>query len=124
MTRQQKRIRGSITTDVMLTVIEVNRPKLNPKQLASRKYPLEILCEFAGAVMDDQTGDMMENRQLVKNPRYRDTWSKAFGKEIGRLAQGQKGVVEGTNTIFFVPFDDVPKDRIKDITYARICANY
>jgi hypothetical protein len=85
---------------------------------------MEFLCEFAGAVMDDQTGDMLEYRHLVKNPRYRDTWSKAFGKEIGRLAQGQKGVVDGTDTLFFIPFSDVPSDRRKDITYARICANY
>ena len=85
---------------------------------------MELLCEFAGAVMDDDTGDMLEYRQLVKNPKYRDTWSKAFGKEIGRLAQGQKGVVEGTNTMFFIPFDQIPKDRVKDITYTRICANY
>jgi hypothetical protein len=51
MTRNQKRIRGSITTDVMLTVIQLTRPKLNTQKLASRKYPLEMLCEFANAVI-------------------------------------------------------------------------
>ena len=83
MTRQQKRLQGSITTDVMLTVIEIRGKKMNMQRLASRKFPMELLCEFAGAVMDDDTGDMLEYRQLVKNPKYRDTWSKAFGKEIG-----------------------------------------
>ena len=66
--------------------------------------------------MDDETGDMLEYRQLIKRAKYQDTWSKAFGKEIGRLAQGQKGVVEGTNLIFFIPYDDVPADRRKDVT--------
>jgi hypothetical protein len=124
MTRNQKRIRGIIAMDVMLTVVQLTSPVLNPKRLASRKYPLKMLCEFANAVMDDETGDMLEYRQLIKRPKFRDTWSKAFGKEIGRLAQGQKGIVEGTNAIFFKSMDEVPPERRKDITYARICANY
>jgi hypothetical protein len=93
MTRNQKCIRGTIATDVMLTVMQLTSPVLNPKRLASRKYPLEMLCEFANAVMDDETGDMLEYRQLIKRPKFRETWSKAFSKEIDRLAQGQKGVM-------------------------------
>lgn len=42
--------------------------------------------------MDEETGDMLEYRYLIKRPKYQDAWSKAFGKEISRLAQGQKGV--------------------------------
>jgi hypothetical protein len=45
-------------------------------------------------------------------------------KKIGRLVQGQKGVVEGTNALFFVPYKQVPPERQKDITYARICADH
>ena len=71
--------------------------------------------------MDVETGDMLEYRHLLKNPKYRETWSKAFGKEIGRLAQGQKGIVEGTDALFFIPKSEVPPERLKDITHARIC---
>jgi hypothetical protein len=124
VTRNQKRLRGSITTDVMLTVMEMAKPTMNLRQLAARRFPLEFLCEFANAVMCDETGDMLEYRQLVKKPKYRDMWTKAFGKEIGRLAQGQKGVVEGTDALNFIPYSNVPADRRKDVTYARICANY
>jgi hypothetical protein len=74
--------------------------------------------------MDEETGDMLEYRHLIKLPKYQDTWSKPLGKEIGRLAQGQKGVVEGTNSIFFIPYEEVLGDRRKDITYAQICADY
>ena len=74
--------------------------------------------------MDEETGDMLEYRHLVKIPKYREVWSKAFGKEIRRLAQGLSGTVEGTNTLFFVPFDKVPKHERKNITYARICMDY
>ena len=47
-----------------------------------------------------------------------------MGKEVGRLAQGLKGRVEGTNTIFFIDKSEIPNDRLRDCTYVRICANY
>jgi hypothetical protein len=53
--------------------------------------------------MDDETSDMLEYRQLIKRPKYCDTWSKAFGKEIGRLAQGLNGVVEGNKHLVLHP---------------------
>jgi hypothetical protein len=31
-----------------------------PQQAALRKYPLQFLCDFANAVLDDKTGDLME----------------------------------------------------------------
>jgi hypothetical protein len=104
--------------------MELTGASISPQQLAGIQFPMQFLCEVAGAVMDEETGDMLEYRHLINRPKYRDTWPKAFGKEIGRLAQGQKGVVEGTNSIFFIPYDEVPGDRKKDITYAQICANY
>ena len=123
-TRSQSRMEGNITTDAMLAVMEMTEAKINPRNLAAKQFPRQFLFELAGAVMDQETGDMMEYRHLLKNPKYREVWSKAFGKEIGRLAQGQKGVVEGTNALFFIKYEDIPLDRKKDITYARICANY
>jgi hypothetical protein len=84
---------------------------------------MKLLCEMAGAVMD-ANGELLEYRDLLKRPELRETWSNAMGKEIGRLAQGLKGKVEGTNTIFFIHKHQIPADRFKDCTYARICANY
>lgn len=104
--------------------MQLTSPVLNPKRLASRKYPFEMIYEFANAVMDKEMGDMLEYWQLIKRPKFRDVWSKAFGREIGRLAQGQKGIVEGTDAIFFKAMDEVPPERQKYITYAQICTNY
>lgn len=79
---------------------------------------------FAGAVLDAATGEMMEYRHLIKHPKHKGTWGDSFGDEVGRLAQGrQKSGLEGTNTLFFINFNQIPKDRIKDITYDRICCN-
>ena len=44
--------------------------------------------------------------------------------EPGCLAQGISDVRKGTNTIVFIIRGNIPFDRLKDVTYERICANY
>jgi hypothetical protein len=100
---------------------EYERPE--PSRLAQRRFPLKTLCDIAGAVLDGDTGELLEYRQLVKMPKYKQIWGKAFGNETGRLAQGMPGRVEGTNTFFFISYDEVPTDRRQDVTYCRICGN-
>ena len=46
-----------------------------------------------------------------------------MSNEIGRLVQGNK-TVKGTNTMFFLPYEDIPIKLKKDITYARIVVDY
>ena len=53
---------------------------------------------FEGAVIDDDTGQALEYQDLIKNEKYRDTWSTSLANELGRLAQGIRDV-KGTNTI-------------------------
>ena len=60
------------------------------------------------AVLDEDTGELMEYRHLIKNPKYRVIWGNAYGNELGRLAQGMKGQVNGTNTIFCIDKKDIP----------------
>lgn len=75
-------------------------------------------------VLNKETGELMEYRHLIANPKYQPIWKPAYGKEIGRLAQGILRVVEGTNTIVFIPRNEVLEDRWRDIIYGRICTNY
>ena len=91
-----------------------------PRQLASRKFPIKLLCEIAGAVLDGETGEMMDYCHLRISSLYRDVWGKSFGNEFGRLAQGMPGRVDGTNTLFFIDEEKIPRDRIKDVTYRRV----
>ena len=66
----------------------------------------------------------MEYRQVIKFPKYWKLYAKSYTKELGRLAQGIPGVVDGTNTIFFIAKADVPAERWKDATYVRVVVNY
>jgi hypothetical protein len=86
-------------------------------QASCRKYPLQFLCDFAYAVLDNDTGDLLEYRHLIKHPKLKDIWSQSFGKEIGCLATM-------TETIFFVNKQEIPKDRQGDVTYGRIVCVY
>ena len=41
-----------------------------------------------------------------------------------RFDQGLPSIVEGTNTVNFIFKNEIPADRFKDITYARIVCKY
>lgn len=81
------------------------------------------MCDFAGLVLDTETGELLEYRHLIRNPKYRKDWGHSFGNEIGRLAQGMPGRNNGTNTMFFVHRNQVPQHKWKDMAHARIVCN-
>jgi hypothetical protein len=72
----------------------------------------------ANHVIDDQTGKILTYRDLIARDDLRVIWSRSFANELGRLAQGVGGRVQGTNTIFFIHYHQVPKDRRP--TYGQI----
>ena len=78
---------------------------------------------FAGAVVDKETGKLLEYRDLVSRPELRETWIRSLANELGRLAQGVRDI-KGTNTIFFITKSEIPKDKLKQVTYARIVCDY
>jgi hypothetical protein len=72
----------------------------------------------AQLVHDTETGDYLNYCQLLRNPKHKELWERSAANEFGRLTQGLKdGRVKGTNTIFFIKKEEVPKERIKDVTY-------
>ena len=87
------------------------------KQAAACKYLLQFLCDFTYAVLEDETGDLLEYRHLLKHPKYKDIWSKSFGKEICCLTTT-------TKTIAFMAKQQISQARRKDITYGCIVCVY
>ena len=90
----------------MLTCATVAQMKISPKQLASRRFPIEII----NSVINEETGKLMEYRHIMKNTKYRQLYVTSYSKKLGRLSQGMPGKVEGTNTIYFIGKSDVPTE--------------
>ena len=115
----------SIMEEVMLSCVQFTPKtlKIDLRRAACGQYLLQLWCEMAGAVLDQETGDLLEYCHVVKHPVHQNTWQPAFGKKVGRLAQGLPGVFNRTDTIDFVHKSDIPRERIKDSTYTCIvCA--
>jgi hypothetical protein len=76
-----------------------------------------IPMPMANSVINEDTGASLKNCHLIKDDITFTVWNKAASNEFGRLAQGVGYHIEGSNTIFFIPRQAVPKGKI--ITYRR-----
>jgi hypothetical protein len=59
---------------------------------------------------------------LSTDPSTSPTWVRSYANKLGRLAQGVGNREKATDTIFFIPFQDVPGDRT--VTYGHIVCDY
>ena len=99
----------------------------------SRTKPAEVITAvvrelLACSVMDVDTGEMLEFRQLRKHPKYKKIWDTSYSNELGRLCQGvgkdpsnpmiQR--VKGTNTFRVIRYEDIPKDRRGEICHTTV----
>jgi hypothetical protein len=55
------------------------------EQASARTYPLQFLCDWAHSILDDDTRDLLEYRNLMNHPKNKDTWTKSFSREIRSL---------------------------------------
>ena len=83
---------------------------------ANHLYNLE-----ANAVLNPLTGVLQEFLHLIKGPD-KDIWTKSLANEFGRLAQGVRNRIEGTNTMYFITKEEVPFET-KKVTYPKIVCN-
>ena len=81
-----------------------------PQQAALQTFPLQFLCDLAYAVLNNDTGNLLEYCHLIKHPKYKDTWSNSFENEI-------RGLATTMETIFFINKTDIPQDCKGDKTY-------
>ena len=80
---------------------------------------LENDIHQAMAVMDNETGQLLNYRQLMRSDKHKQAWGRSSANEFGRLAQGIGGRIKGTNTIQFIFQHEMPKGRMKDVTYGQ-----
>ncbi len=76
------------------------------------------------AVMDKDTGKLLNYRQLMNSPKYKKAWSLSAANKFGQLANSIGGRIENpTNTIKFISQHKVPADHRKDVTYRQfVCS--
>lgn len=94
--------RRSATSKVTATTDESIAERLLRRKQESR-------TEKAFPVLDPDTGQLLEYRQLLRHPKFKDAWNILAANEFGRLAQGIKGRVTTTDTIKFVHKSDIPQ---------------
>jgi hypothetical protein len=80
---------------------------------------MENEVQQALAVMGKNTGRLLNYWQLILNPKYKKTWNLFAANKFGCLAQGVGNRIKGTNTIKFIHKHEVPKSRLKDVTYGQ-----
>jgi hypothetical protein len=80
--------------------------------------------EKAMMVLDEESGQLLKYKDLLRHPKYKKEWSIAAADEFGCLAQGVGGrIKKPTDTIRFIREQDVPKNRRKDVTYGSCTCN-
>ncbi len=67
--------------------------------------------EGAQLIHDKEKGVYLKYHELNRNPKHKETWSRSAANGFGHLAQGVRGRNTGTNTIFFIHKNQVPRDE-------------
>ena len=119
-TRNKQAHKKSSTQDEILMYLHTAHQKLAPDRLAQRRFPLKTLS----AVLDKETGELMEYWRLIKNPKDRNLYRNSYAKEIRHLEQGIPGLLEITNTMFLIDKKAIPAGMWRDITYGRVVVDY
>eukprot|EP00804_Cyclotella_cryptica_P030764 CCRYP_009164-RA/>CCRYP_009164-RA protein AED:0.15 eAED:0.16 QI:0/0/0/1/1/1/4/0/1045 len=86
--------------------------------LSKRMKRVDKEVHRALAVMDQDTGTLL-NYRAPPTPSIPRQLDQILCQRIWRLANGVGGRIKGTNTIRFIRKRDIPKNRLKDITYGQ-----
>jgi hypothetical protein len=63
---------------------------------------MENEVQQALAVMDKETGKLLNYRQLMRHPTYKKVWGTLAANKFGQLAQGAGRQIKETNTRSFI----------------------
>ncbi len=108
----------TLRQEYMLHMMEQPSPKASftPQQASSCKYPLQFLWNFANAILNDKTGDLLEYHHH-QTPKIQSHMEQFIWNWDTMTRQNNR-------IIFFVNKTEIPKDCQGNIIYRRICCNY
>ena len=116
--------RNKTTRSENAPAVEQHRNSRHLKQTTKKLSNLEIEVHQAMSVMDEQTGQLLNYKQLMRDPKYKNNWSTSSANEFGSLANGVRGRIKNTtNTIKFIRRKDILGSRRKDVTYGSFVCN-
>ena len=111
--------RKAATRQASTTKVAAANDESIAERVLRRRREIANSIEKAFPVLDPETGQLLEYPQLLRHPKFKDAWNISAANEFGRLAQGIKGRVKATNTIRFICKNEIPLDRLKDVTYIK-----
>ena len=118
LTRATPDKRNKTTRSENAAEVEQCRNRRHLKQTTQKLSNLEIEVHQEMSVMDEQTGRLLNYKQLMRDPKYKKNWSTPSANEFGCLANGVGGILKNpTNTINFIRRKYIPGSRRKDVTY-------
>jgi hypothetical protein len=71
-------------------------------------------------------GNFLEWCQLRTHPTLSVTWDTSYANKLGCLCQGigtgpnEVKCIGGTNTLFPIPYNKIPSNRRREITYSKV----
>ena len=97
-------------------------------QAAKLQYPAQFLQSIAMPVLGETPRQLLQYRQIWKHPKFSHIWNTSYSNELVQICQGvgkvSKGLknqrVEGTNTFRIVRFEDIPRNRRKEIFHSMV----
>ena len=101
--------------------IMANKKQMGQASAVETTIPqLENYVHEVLAVMDADTGNLLNYRQLMRDLKYKKNWSTSSANEFGRLANGVGGrIKKPTNKITFIRRKAIPNNCKKDVTYGK-----
>ena len=75
-------------TENAVAIRTEGRPKCNMQRLSKHIERMENEVHKALAIMNSETGKVLNYRQLMQSQKHKETWSKLSANEFVRLANG------------------------------------
>ena len=62
----------------LLTAVDISGSCPTAQQADTRKFPVSFLVDYAAAVLDGNTGELLEYHHLIKMPENKKDWGFSF----------------------------------------------
>jgi len=82
----------SLTDEFLYNVMEYpgTTTNITARNTAARKFTQRFITDWANAIIDKETGELMEYKHLLKDPRHQERWQSHLEKKSDDWQQQQR----------------------------------